>query len=333
MNSITRTPVKYNELNDKIYIQIKNKDGTPYAGGAYYRISATDMDKIEMGCSNRGRLKINKLSFSPKHDINSVKDKLDILGKRYLEVNQRLLAVTRYIDENNVDIELYCALIPDITPELVKEQYDGNFTERTSYRSLFRLRHIKEIDASNTVTHVLHSLFFGTYLEKITIGTMRYVPYTGKKVVKSADYMFTQSNKLVSIDLGNLDFSSINGMHEIFRYCELIEHIDLPIITNRKNLDISSAFNNATKLKSLNLSNLTRLSAKDATRALTGAINLEYVDLSGLKYSEKLIESLEPNTNQALKMKFKDKTVLVSTQRIPYKIGASLFKRDIVQID
>ena len=128
----------------------------------------------------------------------------------------------------------------------------------------------------------------------------------------SLDNFFEGKENIISVDLSNCDFSSINSfkslfqgcsalqsvnfsnintslistMESMFQNCESLVSIDLSNLKTDSNVVINSLFNGCTSLKMIDISGLDLSLVQEASDVLAGSQSLKYINIMGIQISE-----------------------------------------------
>ena len=114
---------------------------------------------------------------------------------------------------------------------------------------------------------------------------LEYIKFRKESIFSSVqifDYMFSQCNSFISLDITNFNFSSALSMDSMFYKCQNLESIKFPTESNYRTILIYAAmFYYCPKLKSIDLSGFYMDDIVDIRSIFAGCENLEYVRLRG----------------------------------------------------
>ena len=92
-------------------------------------------------------------------------------------------------------------------------------------------------------------------------------------------------NKLISIDLSNLDTSLVTNMNSMFEECNSLEYIDLSKLNTSKVESMDKMFSKCTSLESINFSNLNTSKLKSINFMFSECSSLKSINLRNLDTS------------------------------------------------
>ena len=109
---------------------------------------------------------------------------------------------------------------------------------------------------------------------------------TDVSTMTSMERMFSNCEKLTSIDLSGLDASAVTNMNYMFSGCKSLKSIDLSGINASSVTTMRSMFTNCEKLTSIDLSGFKSLSVTDMNYMFSECKSLKSIDLSGFNTSK-----------------------------------------------
>ena len=192
---------------------------------------------------------------------------------------------------NNQTIRLYDSLLDKyknyIFNEIPSEVFiNGNRTNKIDFYvyNLILEENIITIKFNKTLSNC-NVMFYG--LSNIT--KINFIKFDFSGTDMSA--MFRGCNNLISLDLSNIDTSSVTSMESMFNGCNKLISLNLSNFDTSSLINIIGLFANCSNLKSIDLSNFDTSSITRSTYCMfDGCINLLSLDLSNFntKYITKM---------------------------------------------
>ena len=103
--------------------------------------------------------------------------------------------------------------------------------------------------------------------------------------IRSCINMFNGCSSIISIDLSNLDVSSISSMNSMFLSCSSLLYLNLTNFNTKSVKNMNNMFKGCSSLQSLDLSNFNTFLVTNMNGMFTGCNSLTYLDLSNFNTS------------------------------------------------
>lgn len=135
----------------------------------------------------------------------------------------------------------------------------------------------QRVDATNDASYLFYK-FGGTNLD--------FMNKLNTSNVTNMKYMFSDCNKLQTIDLSNFDTSNVTNMNNMFNYCEKLSPLNLSNFDTSKVTNMSNMFYGCRKLTELDVSNFDTSNVTDMGSMFYNLIILETLNLSNFDTSK-----------------------------------------------
>ena len=112
------------------------------------------------------------------------------------------------------------------------------------------------------------------------------------------DSMFYECSSLESIDLSNIDTSSVTEMISMFYYCSSLKSIDLSSFDTSSVIEMDSMFYGCNYLNYIDLTNFNMINCNSYSNIFSNVNNIIYINLYYFKNDKIISDTFNGNSNE-----------------------------------